>query len=87
MTRKQKPKRRRPWWKTLEEITYLFEKLSKPFEETITHDTRQRDIVGILRQLDGGVIDNVNEHRRVKSFVEVQKRQKKVTIQDLVNWN
>ena len=47
---------------------------------------RQRDIVGTLRQLDVGVIDNVNEHRRVKSFVEVQKRRKKVTIEDLGNW-
>ena len=59
----------------------------KPFEETIIHDTRQRDIVGTLRQLDVGVIDNVNEHRRVKSFVEVQKRRKKVTIEDLGNWD
>ena len=83
----QKPKRQRPWWKTNEEIAYLFETLLKPFEETIIHDTRQRDIVGILRQLDVGVIDNVNEHRRVKSFVEVQKRRKKVTIEDLGNWD
>jgi len=83
----QKPKRQRPWWKTNEEIAYLFETLLKPFEETIIHDTRQRDIVGTLRQLDVGVIDNVNEHRRVKSFVEVQKRRKKVTIEDLGNWD
>jgi hypothetical protein len=48
----QKPNRRRPWWKTNEEIAFLFETLLKPFEETIIHDTRQRDIVGTLRQLD-----------------------------------
>ena len=63
----QKSDRRGPWWKTNEEIAYLFETLLKPFEETIIHDTRQKDIVGTLRQLDVGVIDNVNEHRRVKS--------------------
>jgi hypothetical protein len=83
----QKLNRRRPWWKTNEEIVYLFETLLKPFEETIIHDTRQRDIVGTLRQLDVGVIDNVNDHRPVKSFVEVQKRRKKVTIDDLGNWD
>jgi hypothetical protein len=82
----RKPKRS-AWWKDHEVIAYLFETLVKQVEETIIHDTRARDIVGILRQLDVGVIDNVNGHRRVISFVEVQKRRKKVTIQNLGDWD
>ena len=58
-----------PWWKTHEQISYLFEKLVKPLEARILHDTRQRDVVGILRQLDVGVIDEVDGQTVVKSFV------------------
>jgi hypothetical protein len=83
--KQQKPKTRQPWWKTPEKIAFLFETLFKPFETLILHDTRQRDVVGKLRQLDVGIIDQAS--KRVKSFVEVQKRKKKVGIEDLGSWD
>jgi hypothetical protein len=75
------------WWKDHEKVAYLFEKLLKPFETHIEHDTKQRDIVGTFRQLDVGIIDEIAGERRVKSFVEVQKRKTKVSIQDLGDWD
>jgi hypothetical protein len=82
MTKRQ----RKPWWKTHEEMAFLFEKLWRPFETEVLHDTRQRDIVGILRQLDVGIIDASSGERKVKAFVEVQKRQNVVGIEDFGNW-
>ena len=79
--------RRQPWWKDHEKVAFLFEKLLKPFEAHIEHDTRHRDIVGVFRQLDVGIIDEVGGTKSVKSFVEVQKRKTKVTIQDLGDWD
>lgn len=76
-----------PWWRDHEKVSYLFEKLLKPFEAHIEHDTRHRDIVGMFRQLDVGVISETAGETRVKSFVEVQKRKTKVTIQDLGDWD
>jgi hypothetical protein len=79
--------RRQPWWKDHEKVAFLFEKLLKPFETHIEHDTKHRDIVGTFRQLDVGIIDEVAGAKLVKSFVEVQKRKTKVTIQDLGVWD
>src|SRR5271157_5019380 len=78
---------RQPWWKDQEKVAFLFEKLLKPFETHIEHDTKHRDIVGAFRQLDVGIIDEVAGAKLVKSFVEVQKRKSKVTIQDLGDWD
>jgi hypothetical protein len=83
----EKRQRRVPWWKTHEKVSYLFEKLLKPLETQILHDTRHRDVVGTFRQLDVGIIDDVAGEKRVKSFVEVQKRRTKVTIQNLGDWD
>jgi hypothetical protein len=82
-----KRERRAPWWKTHEKVSFLFETLLKPLETQIFHDTRRRDVVGTLRQLDVGVIDDVAGEKRVKSFVEVQKRRTRVNIQDLGDWD
>src|SRR5262249_12194196 len=43
------------------------------------------DVVGKLRQLDVGIIDQTS--KRVQSFVEVQKRKKKVGIEDFGSWD
>jgi hypothetical protein len=80
---KARQKGRQPWWKDHEKVAYLFEKLLKPFEAHIEHDTKHRDIVGMFRQLDVGIIAEVAGETRVKSFVELQKRKTKVTIQCL----
>ena len=83
---KSKRKSKKPWWKIQEEVSFLFKKLFRPLEREILHGTRQRDIVGVLRQLDVGVIDSGIVHNRVKSLVEVQKRQSKVGIEDFGSW-
>jgi hypothetical protein len=75
-----------PWWRTQEKVAWLFETLLKPFEAKILHDTKQRDIANVYRQLDVGVIDDQTGEKRVKSFVEVQKRKSPVTIQNLGDW-
>ena len=64
----------------------MFEKLFRPFEAEILHDTRHRDVVGKLRQLDVGVIDAASGEKKVKAFVEVQKRKSSVGITDFGNW-
>jgi hypothetical protein len=79
-------KRPKPWWKTHEEVSFLFEKLFRPLEKEILHNTWRRDIVGVLRQLDVGVIDADSGQNRVKAFVEVQKRKTKVNLKDFGNW-
>ncbi len=78
---------RAPWWKTQQKLAFLFEKLLNPLEAAILHDTRQRDVVGVLRQLDVGMIDQTLGFTQVKSFVEVQKRKKKVGIEDFGSWD
>jgi hypothetical protein len=79
-------KRTKPWWKIQEEVSFLFETLFRPLENKILHDTRQRDIVGVLRQLDVGVIDSGVVQNRVKTLVEVQKRKRKVGIENFGSW-
>jgi hypothetical protein len=79
-------KRKKPWWKIQEEVSFLFETLFRPLEKEILHDTRQRDVVGVLRQLDVGVIDSNAAQNRVKALVEVQKRKCKVGIDDFGSW-
>jgi hypothetical protein len=64
----------------------LGEKLFRPLEKEILYDTRERDIVGRLRQLDVGVIDSTSGENRVKALVEVQKRKSKVDLEDFGNW-
>jgi hypothetical protein len=84
---KARSKRRQPWWKIHERVSFLFEILLKPFETEICHDTRFRDVVGRFRQLDVGVIDNSTGSKYVKSFVEVQKRKAKVGLPNLGDWD
>jgi hypothetical protein len=82
-----KQRKRAPWWKTQQKLAFLFEQALKPLEAAILHDTRQRDVVGILRQLDVGIIDENAGVKRVKSFVEVQKRKKRIGIEDFGSWD
>lgn len=84
--RKFARKRKKPWWKIQEEVSFLFEKLFRPLEREILHDTRQRDIVGVLRQLDVGVINSGSVQSPVKALVEVQKRKSKVGIEEFGSW-
>ena len=74
------------WWRVHEEVVAVFESLFQPMEAKVLHDTRQRDIVGQLRQLDVGVIDEGSGEQRVHALVEVQKRKAKVGLDDLGNW-
>ena len=76
----------KPWWKMQEEIAFLFEKLFRPIEDHVLHDTRQRDVVGVLRQFDVGVIDTASGEKNVLALVEVQKRKARVGIEDLGSW-
>jgi hypothetical protein len=82
-----KKSRRAPWWKTQQKLAFFFEQALRPLEAAILHDTRQRDVVGILRQLDVGIIDENAGIKTVKSFVEVQKRKKKIGIEDFGSWD
>jgi hypothetical protein len=77
---------RKPWWKCQEEIAFLFEKLFRPIEAQVLHDTRRRDAVGVMRQLDVGVIDERLGERRVVALVEVQKRKSRVGIEEFGGW-
>jgi hypothetical protein len=77
---------RKPWWRVQEEVAFIFEKLFRPIEAHVLHDTRQRDVVGVLRQLDVGVIDEFSGERRVLALVEVQKRKARVGLEDLGSW-
>jgi hypothetical protein len=81
---KRKLHKPKAWWKQHEEVAAVFERLFHPLEKAVVHDTRRRDVVGQLRQLDVGVIDNSN--KQVHSLVEVQKRKAKVGIEDFGNW-
>jgi hypothetical protein len=76
----------KPWWRIHEEVAALFERLIQPIEAAVQHDVRHRDVVGVLRQLDVGVIDESYGERRVHAFVEVQKRSEKVGMKDFGNW-
>ena len=78
--------KQKPWWKVHEEISSIFEKLFRPIEQRVSHDTRHRDVVGVLRQLDVGVIDERANDKKVIALVEVQRRKAPVGIEDLGNW-
>ena len=82
-----KKSRRAPWCNMQQKLAFFFEQALRPLEAAILHDTRQRDVVGILRQLDVGIIDGNAGIKTVKSFVEVQKRKKKIGINDFGSWD
>jgi hypothetical protein len=85
----KKPKvrpRRNEWWRNHEQVAAVFETLYQPLEALVVHDIRQRDVVGVMRQLDVGVIDESSGERRVHAIVEVQKRKSKVGVEDLGSW-
>ncbi len=85
--KKQSGRRRsKEWWWIHEQIAAVFETLFQPLELKVLHDTRQRDVVGELRQLDVGVIDTSAGEQRVHALVEVQKRKAKVGLNDLGGW-
>jgi len=77
---------RKPWWKIQEEVAFIFEKLFRPIEAEVLHNTRQRDVVGALRQLDVGVLDVISGEKGVLALVEVQKRKARVGLEDLGSW-
>jgi hypothetical protein len=85
-TGKQKHVSKSQWWKSHEIVSALFERLFRPIESEVLHDTRQREVVGKLRQLDVGVLDSIAGERRVVALVEVQKRKTKVGLEDFGNW-
>jgi hypothetical protein len=66
------------WWKSQEEIASIFERLFRPIEERVR--------VGVMRQLDVGVIDERAGENRIIALVEVQKRKARVGIEDLGTW-
>jgi hypothetical protein len=78
--------KQKPWWKLHEEISSVFERLFRPIEQQVLHDTRHRDVVGVLRQLDVGVIDERANDKKVIAFVEVQKRKALVGMKDFGDW-
>jgi hypothetical protein len=78
--------KQKPWWKLHEEIPSVFERLFRPIEQQVLHDTRHRDVVGVLRQLDVGVIDERANDKKVIAFVEVQKRKALVGMKDFGDW-
>ncbi|MDX1963362.1 MAG: hypothetical protein SFX18_09430 [Pirellulales bacterium] len=71
------------WWKDQEQLGFVFERAFHPFEN-VHRNTKQRDAVGVLRQLDVGIIEKGK--RSVRAFVEIQKRAVKVGIEDFGNW-
>src|SRR5262245_23537698 len=71
------------WWKDQEQLGFVFERAFRPLQE-VHRNTRQRDIVGVLRQLDVGIIEK--GHKAVSAFVEIQKRAGKVGMKDFGNW-
>jgi hypothetical protein len=87
VAKKPKARRRRhEWWRNHEEVVAVFERFFQPLEATVLHDTRQRDVVGVSRQLDVGIFDDITGERRVRGLVEVQKRKSKVGMEDLGSW-
>jgi hypothetical protein len=71
------------WWKDQEQLGFLFERAFRPLQQ-VHRNTMQRDIVGVLRQLDVGIIEK--GQKAVSAFVEIQKRAGKVGMQDFGNW-
>jgi hypothetical protein len=86
VTKKPNARKRKEWWRNHEEVVALLERLFQPLEARVLHDIRQKDVVGVLRQLDVGVIDESTGERRVRALVEVQKRKSKVGVEDLGSW-
>ena len=84
--RKPKHLSKSHWWKSHEIVSALFERLLRPIKSEVLHDTRQRDVVGKLRQLDVGVLTSIAGERRVVALVEVQKRKTKVGLEDFGSW-
>jgi hypothetical protein len=78
--------RRSEWWRNHEQVAAVFETLYQPLEARVMHDVRERDVVGVSRQLDVGVIDDSTGERRVRALVEVQKRKSKVGMGDFGSW-
>lgn len=74
-----------PWWKKHEELVSLFESAMRPLDDVVKKSIFQKDVVDISRQLDVGIFSNGNANN-LKSFVEVQKRNKKVGIEDFGAW-
>jgi len=86
VARKATARKRNEWWSNHEQVAAVFETLFQPFEARVLHDIRQRDIIGVSRQLDVGIIDDSSGERHVRAFVEVQKRKAKVGVEDLGAW-
>ncbi len=78
-----KASKNKEWWKDQEQLGFLFERAFRPFQE-IHRNTKQRDIVGVLRQLDVGIIEA--GQKAVSAFVEIQKRVCKVGMKDFGGW-
>jgi hypothetical protein len=71
------------WWKDQEQLGLVFEQALSPLAD-LRHDTKVRDTVGRLRQLDIGIIDK--ETKGVRGLVEIQKRTRKVGLHDFGGW-
>jgi hypothetical protein len=67
------------WWKEQEQLAFVSERALRPLQE-LKANTRVRDIVNVLRQLDVAVLDQ--HSRQVTGLVEVQKRLTKVGMHD-----
>lgn len=71
------------WWKDHEQLGLLFERALRPLE-TVIHNVRQLDDVGVQRQMDVGIFEPGQTN--VRAFVEVQRRASKVGIEDFGGW-
>jgi hypothetical protein len=78
-----KTSKNKEWWKDQEQVGFVFERALRPLQE-VRRDTKQRDIVGVLRQLDIGIIEK--GQKAVSAFVEIQKRAAKVGMKDFGDW-
>jgi len=78
-----KGSKNKEWWKDQEQLGFVFERAFRPFQE-VHRNTKQRDIVGVLRQLDVGIIEK--GQKAVSAFVEIQKRAGKVGMKDFGDW-
>src|SRR6516164_714886 len=82
MSKRKEDKR----WLNQEKVVAVAEQLFQPLTAKVMYDVRHRDIVGVLRQMDVGVIDEGCGKPRVHALVEVQKRQSKVGMKDFGSW-
>lgn len=78
-----KGSKNKEWWKDQEQLGLVFERAFRPLQQ-VHRNTKQRDIVGVLRQLDVGIIEK--GQKAVSAFVEIQKRAGKVGMKDFGNW-